>query len=109
MWIAINIANSSHLLKRIDFDAVVDHIVLTHIMKSKSKPATNTIKRLLEVLSSYMFSLYYLKGKDMIVSNFLVRMEGDKSVSLMRLFHIIEISPHLDRALLYLFNLPSEI
>ena len=32
---AINIASFAHLLKRVDFDAVVDHLAITHIMKSK--------------------------------------------------------------------------
>ena len=71
--LAINIASSAHLLKRVDFDAIVDHLVITHIMKSKMEPATNRIKRLLEVLSSYSFNLYYIKGKDMTLSNFLSR------------------------------------
>ena len=39
-------------------------------MKSKMEPATNRIKRLLEVLSSYSFNLYYIKGKDMVLSDF---------------------------------------
>ena len=71
--LAINIASSAHLLKRVDFDTVVDHLAITHIMKSKLKPATNRIKRLLEILSSYSFNLYYIKGKDMILSYFLSR------------------------------------
>ena len=33
--LAINIASFTHLLKRVDFDAMVDHLVITHIMKSK--------------------------------------------------------------------------
>ena len=33
--LAINIANLSHLLKRVDFDTIVDHLALTHIIKSK--------------------------------------------------------------------------
>ena len=49
--LAINIAHFSHILKKVDFDAVVDHLAITHIMKSKMEPATNRIKRLLEVLS----------------------------------------------------------
>ena len=68
---AINIASFSHLLKRIDFDAIVDHLALTHIIKSKVEPATTRIKRLLELISSYSFNLYYMKGKDMILSDFL--------------------------------------
>ena len=61
--LAINIANFSHLLKRVDFDAIVDHLSLTHIIKSKAEPATTRIKRLLEFISSYSFNLYYIKGK----------------------------------------------
>ena len=71
--LANNIASFTHLLKRVDFDAVVDHLAITHVMKSKMEPATNKIKRLLEILSSYLFSLYYIKGKDMILSDFLSR------------------------------------
>ena len=43
--LAINIATFSHLLKRVDFDAVVDHLTIMHIMKSKMEPAINRIKR----------------------------------------------------------------
>ena len=67
----INIASFAHLLKRVDFDAIIDHLALTHIIKSKAEPATTRIKRLLEVISSYSFNLYCMKGKDMILSDFL--------------------------------------
>ena len=77
--LAIYIASLSHLLNRVNFDAVVDHIALIHIMKCKSELATGRIKRLLEILSSYMFHLYYIKGEDMILSYFLSWMEGDES------------------------------
>ena len=50
-----------------------------HIMKSKMEPATNKIKRLLELLNSYSFNLYYIKGKDMVLSDFLSRQQGDDS------------------------------
>ena len=63
----------AHLLKRVDFDGVVDHLAIMHIMKCKMEPATNRIKRLLEILSSYSFNLHYIKGKDMILSDFLSR------------------------------------
>ena len=49
--LAIIIASFSHLLKRVDFDAIVDHLVFTHIIKSKVEPATSRIKRLLELIS----------------------------------------------------------
>ena len=71
--LAINIAHFAHLWKRVDFDAVVDHLAIAHIMKSKMEPATNRRKRLLEILSSYSFNFYYIKGKDMILSDFLSR------------------------------------
>ena len=73
--LAINIASFAHLLRKVDFDAVVDHLAITQIMRSKVKPATNRIKRLLEVLSAYSFNLYYIKGKDMILSDFLSRQD----------------------------------
>ena len=50
-----------------------------HIMKSKMELATNRIKRLLEVLSAYSFTLYYIKGKDMALSDFLSRQQGNYS------------------------------
>ena len=69
--LAINIANFAHLIKRVDFDAIVGHLAFIHIIKSKPEPATTRIKQLLELISSYSFNLYYMKGKDMILSDFL--------------------------------------
>ena len=63
--LAINIASFLYLLKRVDFNAIVDHLALTHIIKSRAEPATTRIKRLLELISLYSFNLYYMKGKDM--------------------------------------------
>ena len=77
--LAINIASFSHLLKRVDFDAIVDHFALTHIIKSKTEPVTTRIKRLLELISSSSFNLYYMKGKDMILSIFLSQQYNDDS------------------------------
>ena len=48
-------------------------------MNSKMEPTTNRIKRLLELLSSYSFNLYYMKGKDMVLSDFLSRQQVDDS------------------------------
>ena len=77
--LATNIARFSHLLKRVDFDAIVDHLALTHMVKSKMEPVTTRIKRLLELISSYSFNLYYMKGKDMILSDFLPQQYDDDS------------------------------
>ena len=71
--LAINIASFSHLLQRVNFDAIVDHLALMHIINSNAEPLTTKIKRLLELISSYSFNLYYMKGKDMILSNFFSR------------------------------------
>ena len=77
--LAMSIATFSHLLKKVDFDAVVDHLAITHIMRSKAEPATTRIKRLLELLGPYSFYLYYIKGKDMVLSDFLSRQKMDDS------------------------------
>ena len=77
--LAVNIATFLHLLKKADLGAIVDHLAITHIMRSKAEPATTRIKRLLELLSPYSFNLYYIKGKDMVLSNFLSRQKTDDS------------------------------
>ena len=89
--LAINIVSFAHLLKKVDFDAIVDHLALVHILKSKTEPATTRIKRLLEVLGAYSFNLYYMKGKDMILSDFLSSQMIDKSNP----HEIIPISIHM--------------
>ena len=86
--LAINIASFAHLLRKVDFNAIVDHLAIKQIIRSKVEPATTRIKRLLEVLSSYSFNLYYIKGKYMILSNFLSRQKVDDSNS----YEIILIS-----------------
>ena len=73
--LAINIASFAHLLRKVDFDVVVDHLAITQIMRSKVELVTNRIKRLLEVLNAYSFNLYYIKGKDMVLSDFLSRQD----------------------------------
>ena len=75
----INIASFVHLLKRVDFNAIVEYLALMHIIKSKVEPATTRIKRLLEISSSYSFNLYFIKGKDMVLSDFLSRLKHDDS------------------------------
>ena len=77
--LAMNITTFSHLLKKVDFNAIVYHLAITHVMRSKAKPATTRIKRLLELLSPYSFNLYYIKGKDMVLSIFLSRQKTDDS------------------------------
>ena len=89
--LAINITSFAHLLKRVDSNAIMDHhLALTHIIKSKVDQTTTRIKRLLEVLSSYSFYLYYIEGKDMILSNFLSRQNMTIVIHMkLYLFHLI--------------------
>ena len=49
------------------------------MMRSEVESATMRIKRLLEVLSSCLFNLYYIKGKDMVLSDLLSRQKVDDS------------------------------
>ena len=53
--LAINIASFSHLLKRVDFDAIVDHMALMHIIKSKMEPANHKNK---ETIGTNQFLLF---------------------------------------------------
>ena len=61
------------MLKHREFDAAVDHVAVAQIMKAKTEPATTRIMRLLDRLSAYSFNLYYVKGRDMILSDYLSR------------------------------------
>ena len=55
------------------------HLATMHIMRCKAEPATTRIKSLIELLSPYSFNLYYIKGKDMVLSDFLSRQKTDDS------------------------------
>ena len=52
LWFSNQYSQFFTLIKRIDYNAIVDHLALTHIIKSKVEPATVRIKRLLELISS---------------------------------------------------------
>ena len=62
-----------NLLKHKEFNAAVDHVAVAQIMKAKTEPATTGIMRLLDRLSAYSFNLYYIKGRDLILSDYLSR------------------------------------
>ena len=75
---AVNIHLWRHLLHRVEFDCAVDHRAILYIMKAKTLPATTRIMRLLEILSGYAFNLYFVKGKDMKICDFLSRIDVDR-------------------------------
>ena len=74
---ALNIHLWRHLLHRVEFDCAVDHRAIPYMMKAKTLPAT-TRMRLLEILSGYTFNLYFVKGKDMKICDFLSRIDVDR-------------------------------
>ena len=67
--LAINITRFSHLLTRVHFDAII-YLLLT---------LSRVKQNLLELISSYSFNLYYIKGKDTVLSDFLSRQNNDDS------------------------------
>ena len=60
-------------LKHRKFDAAVDHVAVAQIMKAKTELATTRIMRVLDRLSAYSFNLYYVKGRNMILADYLSR------------------------------------
>ena len=69
----VNMNLWKNLLKHREFDAAVDHVAVTQIMKAETEPATTRIMRLLDRLSAYSFNLSYVKGRDMILADYLSR------------------------------------
>ena len=67
----VNMNLWKNLLKHREFDAAVDHVAVTQILKAKTEPATIRIMRLLDRLAAYSFNLYYVKGRDMIMADYL--------------------------------------
>ena len=58
--------------------AVNIHLWRHLLHKAKTLPATTRIMRLLEILSGYAFNLYFVKGKDMKICDFLSRIDVDR-------------------------------
>ena len=52
--LAMNTATFSHLLKKVDFDAVVDHLAITHIMRSKAKPCHYQNQKITRIIESLL-------------------------------------------------------
>ena len=69
----VNMGLWKSIIRHREFDTAVDHAAVAQIMKAKAEPATTRIKCLLERLASYSFNLYYVKGKDMILADYLSR------------------------------------
>ena len=72
----INILSWKNHLYEIEFDVAVDHKVVVQIMKGKHPPATNHIGALIGKLLDVPFNLNYVKGKDLILTDFLSRIHA---------------------------------
>ena len=75
----VNMENWTFYLVKKDFDAAVDHRAIPYIMQSKELPTTDRIIRILQRLARFNFHLYYVKGKDMILCDFLSGIKADNS------------------------------
>ena len=69
----VNMNLWKNLLKHREFDVAVDHVAVTQILKTKTEPATTRIMRLLDRLAAYSFNLYCVKGRDVIMADYLSR------------------------------------
>ena len=107
--LAINMASWKQILHRTEFDCAVDHQALIYLYKAKKPPASKRITRLLEILSNYNFNLYYIKGKDLILSDYLSRTscsKGDPSEVIPISFKLEEVE--LPEVLLKLESAPEK-
>ena len=73
-----NVAAFKHLLRNENFHVYCDHSALVHILKAKRELPTLRLKKLIENLSEYKFDIYFLKGKEMHISDFLSRHPDDE-------------------------------
>ena len=69
----VNISAFKHILKNAKFSVYSDHSALVHIMNSKKELPTLRLKKLVEKLSDYAFTINFMKGKDLHVTDFLSR------------------------------------
>ena len=92
-----------HLINNNDFQACIDPISITNIVKAKTVPTSQRIVRLLDLLSKFKFSLFYVKGKDMIPADFLCRIAidgGDPSeVIPISFYYLIILKDHFSHFL----------
>lgn len=80
MGIYLNVTAFRYMLLGRDFQIFCDHSALVQIFRSKRQPPTTRIQKLLERLSEYSFQLAYIKGSDIVLSDFLSRapLDDDK-------------------------------
>ena len=75
----INLHLWHNYIHGIEIDVAVDHKAVVQIMKAKHPPRTDRVSVLLGKLLDKPVDLYYMKGKDLILADFLSGIKMDKS------------------------------
>ena len=75
----INLHTWRGFTDKAEIDVAVDHKAVVQIMKAKHPPVTTRVETLLEKMLAAPFNLYYVKGKDLILADFLSRIHSDRS------------------------------
>ena len=73
----INLHTWQGFTEKAEIDVVVDHKAVVQIMKAKHKPVSDWVSTLLDKMSDAPFNLYYIKGKDLILMDFLSHIKSD--------------------------------
>jgi hypothetical protein len=68
-----SISAFKHLLRGVYFECFTDHAAIPQILKAKTEPSSERIKRLLERLSGYCMKVGFRKGSTMVVCDYLSR------------------------------------
>ena len=76
-----NITAFKHILRNVNFTVYCDHSALVHITKAKKESLTLRLQKLVELLMDYKFSIKFLKGKDMYVTDFFSRNPDNETES----------------------------
>ena len=71
--IYIAVSAFRYLLKNTAFEVYTDHASIPQIMKAKTEPTTDRLKRLLEKLSSYAIKIGFCKGSSLVIADYLSR------------------------------------
>ena len=75
----INLHTWHGFTDKAEIDVAVDHKAVVQIMKAKHPPVTTRVETLLEKMLAAPFNLYYVKGKDLILADFLSHIHSDRS------------------------------
>ena len=75
----INLHTWRGFTDKAEIDMALDHKAVVQIMKAKHPPVSPRVEVLLEKMLSDPFNLYYVKGKDLILADFLSRIRSDRS------------------------------